>query len=173
MIISVGQCTAYSPYSVCISRIFLSWPICSRLYCLPSSFEVLYFTIMRYSQLIGLSAIGYNAVSAFPAMSQDQMSKLTSEASDLPRVLQEKRAKRSTTVPFDAATQHTETTGTHAWVAPNFAAGDQRGPCPGNSHSFLWKQSRSDFFFQAWTPLQTTATCPTMVSLTSQPLLVQ
>ena len=37
--------------------------------------------------------------------------------------------KRQTT--FDPAAQLVSTTGSHAWVAPNFAAGDQRGPCPG------------------------------------------
>ena len=34
-------------------------------------------------------------------------------------------------LPFDAKSQHISTTGSHAFVAPNFAAGDQRGPCPG------------------------------------------
>ena len=37
--------------------------------------------------------------------------------------------KRQST--FDPASQLVSTTGAHAWVAPNFAAGDQRGPCPG------------------------------------------
>jgi hypothetical protein len=32
---------------------------------------------------------------------------------------------------FDAAAQHVSTQGAHAFVPPNFAAGDQRGPCPG------------------------------------------
>lgn len=32
---------------------------------------------------------------------------------------------------FDAATQYVSTTGEHAFVAPDFEAGDVRGPCPG------------------------------------------
>lgn len=40
-----------------------------------------------------------------------------------------KMKKRQTT--FDPSTQLVSTTGTHAWLAPNLADGDQRGPCPG------------------------------------------
>ncbi len=40
-----------------------------------------------------------------------------------------KQEKRQST--FDPTAQNVSTTGTHAWVAPNLAAGDQRGPCPG------------------------------------------
>ncbi|KAL9578266.1 MAG: hypothetical protein Q9212_005823 [Teloschistes hypoglaucus] len=32
---------------------------------------------------------------------------------------------------FDPVAQRVSTTGEHAWVAPNLAAGDKRGPCPG------------------------------------------
>jgi len=32
---------------------------------------------------------------------------------------------------FNEKLQHVSTTGEHAFVAPNLAAGDQRGPCPG------------------------------------------
>ncbi|KAK0109542.1 hypothetical protein ONS95_002228 [Cadophora gregata] len=32
---------------------------------------------------------------------------------------------------FNDRLQHVSTTGEHAFVAPNLAAGDQRGPCPG------------------------------------------
>ncbi|KAL8980645.1 MAG: hypothetical protein Q9177_005819, partial [Variospora cf. flavescens] len=39
---------------------------------------------------------------------------------------QEKRA-----VGFDPVAQRVSTTGRHAFVPPDFAAGDQRGPCPG------------------------------------------
>ena len=34
-------------------------------------------------------------------------------------------------VGFDAATQYVSNQGAHAFVPPNLAAGDQRGPCPG------------------------------------------
>jgi len=39
------------------------------------------------------------------------------------------KTKRQLT--FDPTTQHVSTTGPYAWVAPNIAAGDERGPCPG------------------------------------------
>ena len=40
-----------------------------------------------------------------------------------------RKEKRQTT--FDPSAQLVSTTGPHAWLAPNLAAGDQRGPCPG------------------------------------------
>lgn len=40
-----------------------------------------------------------------------------------------KQAKRQ--IAFDPATQYVSTTGVHAFVAPNFLAGDQSDPCPG------------------------------------------
>ncbi|PNS18813.1 hypothetical protein CAC42_5352 [Sphaceloma murrayae] len=40
------------------------------------------------------------------------------------------RIKRQA-IGFDAAAQRISTTGDHAFAPPNFAAGDQRGPCPG------------------------------------------
>ncbi|KAH7030654.1 uncharacterized protein B0I36DRAFT_243142 [Microdochium trichocladiopsis] len=39
-----------------------------------------------------------------------------------------KKKKRAT---FNAQQQRISTSGEHAWVEPNFEAGDQRGPCPG------------------------------------------
>lgn len=55
------------------------------------------------------------------------------------RLAQSQTGKRSTLarspvkkrVAFDAASQYVSTTGAHAFVPPNFAAGDVRGPCPG------------------------------------------
>jgi hypothetical protein len=44
-------------------------------------------------------------------------------------------------VTFDAASQLVDITGEHAFTPPNFAAGDQRGPCPGlnalANHNYL------------------------------------
>jgi len=34
-------------------------------------------------------------------------------------------------VAFDPSAQYVSTTGSNAFMPPNFAAGDQRGPCPG------------------------------------------
>ncbi|KAL8932679.1 MAG: hypothetical protein Q9211_006179, partial [Gyalolechia sp. 1 TL-2023] len=39
--------------------------------------------------------------------------------------------KEKREVGFDPVAQHVSTTGDHAFVAPNLAAGDKRGPCPG------------------------------------------
>ena len=41
----------------------------------------------------------------------------------------QKTEKRQST--FDPAAQLVSTTGSNAWQAPDFAGGDQRGPCPG------------------------------------------
>ena len=48
---------------------------------------------------------------------------------DCPHSRMHKQTKRQTA--FDPVQQHISTTGQHAFVPPNFAAGDQRGPCPG------------------------------------------
>ncbi len=49
---------------------------------------------------------------------------------------------------FDAEAQEVSTTGEHAWEAPNFAKGDQRGPCPGlnalANHGYLPRNGVSD-----------------------------
>ncbi|KAL8997591.1 MAG: hypothetical protein Q9188_006291 [Gyalolechia gomerana] len=39
--------------------------------------------------------------------------------------------KKKRQLGFDPVAQHVSTTGEHAFVAPNLAAGDKRGPCPG------------------------------------------
>jgi len=76
--------------------------------------------------LLGLAA---TEVAAFPALSVDQAARLATS----------QRGKRSTAarslqkkaVGFDAASQFVSTSGDHAFVPPNFAARDVRGPCPG------------------------------------------
>lgn len=52
-----------------------------------------------------------------------------SKKSDCPYSAIKKQSKRQIT--FDPGAQYVSTTGNHAFVAPNFLAGDQRGPCPG------------------------------------------
>jgi hypothetical protein len=48
---------------------------------------------------------------------------------------------------FNADLQHVSTTGDHAFVAPDFAAGDVRGPCPGlnamANHGYLVSKSKT------------------------------
>ncbi|KAM0811378.1 putative Aromatic peroxygenase [Seiridium cardinale] len=54
--------------------------------------------------------------------------------------------KRSTI--FNAQQQRINVSGEHAWKAPNFAAGDQRGPCPGlnalANHGYLPRNGVAD-----------------------------
>ena len=72
---------------------------------------------------------------AFPAMSSEVAYLLARAASSRPAPPPEKA------VVFDPEAQLVDVTGAHAFVPPNFAAGDQRGPCPGlNSlanHNYL------------------------------------
>lgn len=74
------------------------------------------------------------SVSAFPALSEQATRALARVAFIPPK--HEKRA-----IAFDAAAQLVDVTGAHAFVPPNFAAGDQRGPCPGlnalANHNYL------------------------------------
>jgi len=78
---------------------------------------------------IGLGAL---EIEAFPQLNFKDARSLTTQAKtaeDCPHLAMNKQVKRQ--LPFDSTTQHVSTTGQHAWVAPNFDLGDQRGPCPG------------------------------------------
>ena len=63
-----------------------------------------------------------------------------------PKHIRKPLPKRQST--FDAASQEVSTTGQYAWEAPNFAKGDQRGPCPGlnalANHGYLPHNGVSD-----------------------------
>ena len=63
------------------------------------------------------------SVSAFPAFSHDAALSLGRVVPNL--LKQEKRA-----VTFDPPAQLVDVSGENAFVPPNFATGDQRGPCP-------------------------------------------
>lgn len=71
------------------------------------------------SNLLGLS------VTAFPRKISTRIADVLQNAFDGAG----KKEKRQST--FDASAQLVSTTGPHAWIPPNLAAGDQRGPCPG------------------------------------------
>ncbi|KAL8707969.1 MAG: hypothetical protein Q9225_007677 [Loekoesia sp. 1 TL-2023] len=71
---------------------------------------------------------------AFPHLNGKMLQDLVkrdSGAKNCPFAHQNTQKKKKRQVGFDPAAQHVSTTGEHAWVAPNFAAGDKRGPCPG------------------------------------------
>lgn len=78
---------------------------------------------------VSLLALVATEVSAFPSLAGDPVAKLAAsqrgKRSTLARSAHKKR------VSFDPKSQYVSTTGEHAFVPPNFAAGDVRGPCPG------------------------------------------
>ncbi|MCJ1451366.1 hypothetical protein MMC28_001702 [Mycoblastus sanguinarius] len=81
---------------------------------------------------LGLFAFWSCHIHAFPHLGADDVQALAKQAAkarDCPYSAANKKTKRQ--VGFDPTTQYVSTTGEYAWVAPNFAAGDQRGPCPG------------------------------------------
>ncbi len=76
---------------------------------------------MRSHFLHGALAALPLSASAFPRIVEGLAARLASASSRMP----EKR-----TVTFNPAAQPVDVTGEHAFVLPDFAAGDQRGPCP-------------------------------------------
>ena len=81
---------------------------------------------------LGLVALLGFQVDAFPRLRPDDVESMIDHpkrAAGCPYASAMKPEKRQ--AGFDPSTQEVSTTGTHAWVAPNFGAGDQRGPCPG------------------------------------------
>jgi hypothetical protein len=80
-------------------------------------------------------ALSVSEVVAFPTALFDMMTRtenlaILEKAAAAIAVLKEKRFVPP--IPgLDPATQYVSNQGTHAFVPPNFAAGDQHGPCPG------------------------------------------
>lgn len=69
-----------------------------------------------------------SVASAFPALSPDAAAIVArlANAESQAAPLEERQA-----IAFDPKAQLVDVTGVHAFKAPNLAAGDQRGPCPG------------------------------------------
>lgn len=67
--------------------------------------------------------------------------KLTEDAATQLKVLEEALPYERRQVAFDPQAQFVSTTGKHAWRAPRFDSGEQRGPCPGlnalSNHGYL------------------------------------
>lgn len=81
---------------------------------------------------LGLICLGLTLTSAFPQLNANTIRALGAQgksSKDCPYSGMNHQAKRQAT--FDPSTQYVSTTGKYAWVAPDFALGDQRGPCPG------------------------------------------
>lgn len=85
---------------------------------------------MVASSLLVLAALA-SSVSAFPAAALDKLNSIarTTTPEDIQNIRRSEEAKR--TVSFNAEKQYISTTGKNKFIPPDFAAGDQRGPCPG------------------------------------------
>lgn len=81
---------------------------------------------------LALICLGASQIDAFPHLKVNDarpMSIRAKTAEECPHLAMNNQVKRQ--LAFDPKTQYVSTTGQHAWVAPNSALGDQRGPCPG------------------------------------------
>lgn len=98
---------------------------------------------------MSLLALAATDVSAFPSMGGEAAMKIARSMEDMPRVLREANDKKSKrAVGFDAAAQYVSNTGAHAFVAPNFGSGDQRGPVSKHISSLT---SIADNVIVSWT----------------------
>jgi hypothetical protein len=100
---------------------------------------------MKYSTaILGVLALLLSEVVAFPMALFDMMARAEDSATLEKTAAAIAALKEKRFVPpipgFDPATQYVSNQGAHAFVPPNFAAGGQRGPCPGMF--FIGKTSR-------------------------------
>ena len=83
---------------------------------------------------LGILSLLVATTCAFPSFFHEGAIAFKGSPSDsvkCPHFAEERETNVKRRLSFDAKSQHVSTTGSHAFVAPNFAAGDQRGPCPG------------------------------------------
>ncbi|KAF7852551.1 hypothetical protein EAF04_010952 [Stromatinia cepivora] len=84
---------------------------------------------MKVDTNIALLAFAATEVAAYPKMAAEHAERLAkSQLGKRSTAARDSLQKRAS---FDAASQYVSTTGEHAFVAPDFDAGDVRGPCPG------------------------------------------
>jgi hypothetical protein len=111
----------YSPYPI-----LQFYPIYIRLI----------YTKMKYALSLAAAALYATGALAFPAnmfdisMNEEEKRNLATLAAQIEAGVQ-KRAGTPLAPGFSASQQYVSNKDDHAFVAPNFAAGDQRGPCPG------------------------------------------
>lgn len=97
---------------------------------------------MRFTLSIAVAALASSA-SAFPSIALEAAAKRAESQKRCPYADMHQNDKRVLGVApgFDAAAQRIDVSGEHAFVQPDFAAGDQRGPCPGlnalANHNYL------------------------------------
>jgi hypothetical protein len=88
--------------------------------------------------LASLTAL--NTVSAFPAIALEAAQFASRSVSEVERAAHERRLN-GVLPGFNAAEQLIDVSGEHAFVPPDFSAGDLRGPCPGlnalANHNYL------------------------------------
>lgn len=83
-----------------------------------------------YNFTLAILGLAATEVVAFPAMDAETAKRALANLNrDQKRSLEKEMRKR--TVTFDATTQYVSTHGDHEFKAPDFEAGDVRGPCPG------------------------------------------
>ncbi|KAF7938508.1 uncharacterized protein EAE98_000846 [Botrytis deweyae] len=84
---------------------------------------------MKVTIIVALLALTASEVAAYPRLAAEHAERLAK--SQLGKRSTATRDQLQKRVSFDAASQYVSTTGEHAFVPPNFGAGDVRGPCPG------------------------------------------
>ncbi|KAF7888589.1 uncharacterized protein EAF02_003130 [Botrytis sinoallii] len=84
---------------------------------------------MKVTTIVALLALTASEVAAYPRLAAEHAERLAK--SQLGKRSTATRDPLQKRVSFDAASQYVSTTGEHAFVPPNFGAGDVRGPCPG------------------------------------------
>jgi len=133
------------------------YPLPAFLYSIASHFPLLNLKLKMKSLFLhgALAALPLSA-SAFPHVAENVAARLASASS---------RSYEKRAVTFDPTAQLVDVTGEHAFVPPNFAAGDQRGPCPGlnalANHNYLPHNGVA-----AWTDIANQTVSGTSISTT-------
>ncbi len=102
---------------------------------------------MKFSSItLGILAFSFTSVAAFPSIALEAAAKRAeaqTKEKRCPYADVNQIAKRVNGIApgFDAAAQRIDVSGQHAFVPPDFTAGDLRGPCPGlnalANHNYL------------------------------------
>ncbi|PQE18747.1 hypothetical protein CJF32_00006490 [Rutstroemia sp. NJR-2017a WRK4] len=86
---------------------------------------------MKFATAAAVLAFATTEVAAFPSFAAEYAEKLAQAQAGRRSTLSRDPKRVQKRVTFDPASQYVSTVGEHAFVPPNFEAGDVRGPCPG------------------------------------------
>jgi hypothetical protein len=86
---------------------------------------------MKFATAAAVLAFATTEVAAFPSFATEYAEAVARAQSGKRSTLLQDRKVIEKRVSFDPASQYVSTEGEHAFVPPNFEAGDVRGPCPG------------------------------------------